>query len=78
MCSSLLFYGMASVIRLAFFNVMEEKRQNETAEPDVTVHHIHGDHFTFPVSVKKILWQVLPFCDQCGSGGCRSTVYQRH
>lgn len=25
-------YGMASVIRLAFFNVMEEKRQNETAE----------------------------------------------
>lgn len=25
-------YGMASVIRLAFFNVMEERRQNETAE----------------------------------------------
>ena len=74
-------YGMASVIRLAFFNVMEEKRQNETAETRKyygAAHHIHGDHFTFPVSVKKILWQVLPFCDQCGSGGCRSTVYQRH
>lgn len=26
----LIFYGLAGVIRLAFFNVMEEKRQNET------------------------------------------------
>ena len=30
-------YGMASVIRLAFFNVMEEKRQNETAETSVSI-----------------------------------------
>lgn len=28
----LLFYGLAGLIRLAYFNVMEEKRQNETSE----------------------------------------------
>lgn len=28
----LIFYGIASVIRLGYFNVMEEKRQQETAE----------------------------------------------
>lgn len=28
----LIFYGIASVIRLGFFNVMEEKRQSETCE----------------------------------------------
>lgn len=28
----LVFYGVASVIRLGYFNVMEEKRQQETAE----------------------------------------------
>lgn len=28
----LIFYGLAGVIRLGYFNVMEEKRQNETSE----------------------------------------------
>lgn len=28
----LVFYGLAGVIRLGYFNVMEEKRQNETSE----------------------------------------------
>lgn len=28
----LLFYGLVGLIRLAYFNVMEEKRQNETSE----------------------------------------------
>ena len=28
----LLFYGLAGLIRLAYFNVMEEKRQNETSD----------------------------------------------
>lgn len=34
----LLFYGLAGLIRLAYFNVMEEKRQNETIIRDFPSH----------------------------------------
>ena len=41
----LLFYGLAGLIRLAYFNVMEAKRQSETSENRKilirTAYHIH-------------------------------------
>lgn len=47
----LIFYGVASVIRLAYFNVTEEKRQNETKE---LRHYYQG----LPITSMAI---ILPF-----------------
>ena len=47
----LIFYGLAGVIRLGYFNVMEEKRQNETSE---LRHYYQG----LPITSMAI---ILPF-----------------
>ena len=47
----LVFYGLAGVIRLGYFNVMEEKRQNETSE---LRHYYQG----LPITSMAI---ILPF-----------------
>ena len=64
---ALIFYSVASVIRLAYFNVSEAKRQNETSEKQTVLSgasdHIHGDHPAVPLSDEKILRTLFPDCD---------------
>mgnify|MGYP000761152357 CR=1 FL=1 len=55
---ALIFYSVASVIRLAYFNVSETKRQNETSEPekDMLVSDFEHDiyfYFSYSLSYKK-------------------------
>ena len=61
---ALIFYSVASVIRLAYFNVSEAKRQNETSENRQYYQglpiHIHGDHPAVPLSDEKILRTLFP------------------
>lgn len=52
-------YGMASVIRLAFFNVMEEKRQNETAE---TRKYYQGLPITSMAIILPFLYLLRKYC----------------
>lgn len=75
-------YCVASVIRLGYFNVMEEKRQNETSEllPVLSgpADYIYGDHSSFPLSFTKKLREEFSAGDPCGCDCGRCSLYQRH
>ena len=73
-------YCVASVIRLGYFNVMEEKRQNETSE---LRHYYQGLPITSMAIILPFLYllrrgcgEEFPSGDPCGSGSSRSAVYQ--
>lgn len=72
-------YCVASVIRLGYFNVMEEKRQNETSELRQYYqgpYHLYGDYPSLYLSSAEGLRSELPSGDPCGSGCGRRTFYQ--
>lgn len=77
----LILYGVASVIRLAYFNVTEEKRQQESAE---VRQYYQGLPITSMAIILPFLylirrsWGVHFLHDTYCSGSCRSSFYQRY
>ncbi|EJX02597.1 Phosphatidylserine synthase [gut metagenome] len=78
--SILVLYGVASVIRLGYFNVTEEKRQNDTEElrPFLsgTAYYLHGHCASLPLPSPPLLWDPLYFHPPCSCGDRRGAVYQ--
>ena len=76
----LIFYGLAGVIRLGYFNVMEEKRQNETSEnrkyyqglPITSMSVALPLLFVFCTALPRILSDLAA---SAGAGGRRSVYH---
>lgn len=71
-------YCVASVIRLGYFNVMEETERDLRASSLLpgSANHFDGDHPSVPLSAEKRMREKFPSGDPCGSGSSRSAVYQ--
>lgn len=64
----LMFYVLAGLIRLAWFNVTEECRQKETD-------YIHGDHSSIGCSVPPIAWKRVYGSTSCSGTRSRTFIY---
>lgn len=76
----LIFYGLAGVIRLGYFNVMEEKRQNETSENRKllpgTADYLDVSSFAAAVRLCTALPRILSdLAASAGAGGRRSVYH---